>query len=396
MADTGSPLAPGLFQGNVDGINAFANYWNAHGGIGCRQIKVSVWDSKLSATESKNGLINACKNALAMVGGNALFNPDVSPMTGCVDKSGVAGGLPDLAAIASDINEECAKGVYIIQTVYERCPIVPGRPRPQVEVSGAAKWYVDNVLKGTEPRGLYLVPNLGSSLQSAMGIIAAQRQVGLNLDDTLKVGGGDSQAAFTPRVQSIKQHASNFVYNGSNDRAMINMRKEATAQGVDTVKLWACSLSCYTRAFMASGGADVEGTYIYMQFLPFEEASANPELQRYLNGVGVGKADSFGAQAWQAGVLFKQVIDEIVASHGPNGITRANMLTALDNVKDFTANGWLGKKDLRGSNPCFVIMQVKNGKWSRVYPAKVGTLDCSSGNVTTVTLDPASEAAKIR
>jgi ABC-type branched-subunit amino acid transport system substrate-binding protein len=263
-------------------------------------------------------------------------------------------------------------------------------------VSGAAKWYVNNVLKGTKPQGLYLVPNLGSSLQGAMGIIAAQRQVGLNLDDTLKVGGGDTQADFTRRVQSIRQHASNFVYNGSNDRALISMRKEAAAQGVDTVKLWACSLSCYTKAFLASGGADVEGTYIYMQFLPFEEASTNKELQRFLDSVGPEKADSFGAQAWQAGVLFKQAIDDVVAAHGPNGITRANLVAALDGVKDFTANGWLGKKDLHGPNPCFLIMQAKNSKWVRVYPSKAGTMDCAASNVTTVTLDPAAEAAKIK
>src|SRR5947209_17332599 len=80
MADVGSPLAPGLFQGNVDAVNAFAKYWNAHGGIGCRQVKVVTWDSKLSAEESKNGLINACTNAPAMVGDNALFHPDATPM----------------------------------------------------------------------------------------------------------------------------------------------------------------------------------------------------------------------------------------------------------------------------------------------------------------------------
>ncbi|HEY2304078.1 MAG TPA: hypothetical protein VGH66_19420, partial [Acidimicrobiales bacterium] len=37
MADVGSPLAPGLFQGNFDAMNAYATYINAHGGIGCRK-----------------------------------------------------------------------------------------------------------------------------------------------------------------------------------------------------------------------------------------------------------------------------------------------------------------------------------------------------------------------
>ena len=58
MADTGSPLAPGLFQGNIDAVKGFATYINANGGIGCRKLVVKTWDSKLDPTESKNGLIN--------------------------------------------------------------------------------------------------------------------------------------------------------------------------------------------------------------------------------------------------------------------------------------------------------------------------------------------------
>jgi ABC-type branched-subunit amino acid transport system substrate-binding protein len=71
MADTGSSLAPGLFQGNVDAMKGYADYVNANGGIGCRQLKVEAWDSKLSPEESKNGIINACQTSLAMVGGNS-------------------------------------------------------------------------------------------------------------------------------------------------------------------------------------------------------------------------------------------------------------------------------------------------------------------------------------
>ena len=64
MADTGSSLAPGLFQGNVDALQGFAKYINANGGIGCRQLKVETWDSKLTPDESKNGQINACQTCL--------------------------------------------------------------------------------------------------------------------------------------------------------------------------------------------------------------------------------------------------------------------------------------------------------------------------------------------
>ena len=40
VADTGSPLRPGLFQGSVDGVKAWAQYINANGGLACRQVVV--------------------------------------------------------------------------------------------------------------------------------------------------------------------------------------------------------------------------------------------------------------------------------------------------------------------------------------------------------------------
>jgi ABC-type branched-subunit amino acid transport system substrate-binding protein len=234
-------------------------------------------------------------------------------------------------------------------------------------------------------------------VQSATFLIAAQEKGGVKFDaGVTKVSGRDEQSAFTPRVQALKSVSGNFVYNGSNDVAMIKMRKEAKAQGLDSVKVWACSLACYTKNMTASGGADVEGTYVWMQFLPFEEADSNTELKAYIDSVGADKVDSFGAQAWQAAAAFRQVVNGIVAKSGPNAITRSAILTDLAALKDFDANGWTGKKSLRGVSNCFLVMQVQSGKFVRSYPAEKGKMDCQDTNITTVTLDPAAEAAKIK
>ena len=228
---------------------------------------------------------------------------------------------------------------------------------------------------GGDLHGLFMVPgDLPTTVQSATYLINAAKAAGVKWDATLKVSGNDEQAAYTPRVQQVKADKSNFVYNGSNDRAMVAMRKESAAQGVDSVKVWACSLACYTRSFAATGGSDVEGTYVWMQFLPFEEADANPALQAYVDSVGADKVDSFGAQAWQAALLFEHVIDQIVETDGVNGITRAKMLEVLANTHDFTADGWMGDqgKDLRGFSNCQVILQVQGGKFVRVFPQGEG------------------------
>jgi hypothetical protein len=393
MADVGSPLAPGLFQGNFDAMNAYATYVNAHGGIGCRKLIVKTWDTKLDPTESKNGLIDACKNAVALVGNNALFNPDVSAMTNCVDKDNKPTGLPDVAALANDTNEQCAPTAFVIQAVAEKCPITPGVPRPETAMVGPTKYYTQQT---PGLHGLFMVPgDLPTTVQSATIQIDAQAQAGITWDATPKVSGADQQPAYTPRIQILKAKNGNYVYDGSNDVAMIRMRKEAKAQGLDSVKVWACSLACYTKNMIAQGGADVEGTYVWMQFLPFEEASLNPEANAYVTAVG-SKYDSFGAQAWQAGGAFKQVVDDIVAKSGPNAITRSAILGGLKNLKSFTDNGWMGEKDLRGFSPCYVLMQIQGGKYVRVFPTKAGTLDCSASNLTTLSIDPAAEAAKIK
>jgi ABC-type branched-subunit amino acid transport system substrate-binding protein len=396
MADVGSSLAPGLFQGNHDALAAFAKYVNANGGIACRDLEVKLWDTKLNADESKNGLIDACANALALVGNNSLFNPDVSPMTDCKDKAGAATGLPDIAALANDINEQCSRTTFLIQAVAEQCKTLSGE-RDLSAFTGFTKYLLSQ--NNNDLHGLFMVPGvLPTTVQSATYQIKAQQSAGVKWDAVLKVSGRDEQAAYTPRVQQVKAANSNFVYNGSNDRAMVAMRKEANAQGLNSVKVWACSLACYTRNFLATGGADVEGTYVWMQFLPFEEADSNKALQAYVDAVGANKVDSFGAQAWQAALLFKHVVDKIVDSDGVNGITRAKLLETLKTTDDFTADGWMGSqpKDLRGFSPCMVVLQVKSGKFVRAFPEKKGTLECSPQDVVQVHLDPAKEAEQIK
>ena len=176
-------------------------------------------------------------------------------------------------------------------------------------------------------------------------------------------------------MQIAKNGNANYVYDGSNDVAFINMRREAATQGLDRVKVWACSLACYTDKFKAAA-ADVTDTYVWMQFLPFEDKGSNQELDNYL--ANVTTPDSFGAQAWMAAVLFQDAINDIVDTDGPNAITRASVLTALDGITSFDANGWMGAKNPKGGfSDCMVILQMGAAGFERVQPTEKGKLDCN-------------------
>jgi len=160
------------------------------------------------------------------------------------------------------------------------------------------------------------------------------------------------------------------------------------------VKVWDCALQCYDAKFLSEGGADVEGQYASLFFIPFEEAKQNKSVDAFLKSIGgKSQADGFAAQAWTSGLFFRDVVNNVVKANGNNGLTRARFLEEAKKIHDFRAEvdgqGMLGPTDVGGKklNGCFVLTQVKNGKYVRIFPKQKGTLNCDSKNVTTIQLD---------
>jgi hypothetical protein len=100
---------------------------------------------------------------------------------------------------------------------------------------------------------------------------------------------------------------------------------------------------------------------------------------------------AWAAGAWAGGVLFEQVVDNIVAADGPNALTRARLLEELRNTTEFDANGWFGRIDFSTTltiSDCFVLLQVQNGEFVRVFPEEPGTLSCDPSYAVEVQSDP--------
>ncbi len=386
MADTGSPLAPGLFQGSIDAVKAWGDAQNKAGGVACRKVVVKEWDSKLTPDDSTNGTIQACSTSFAMVGTTSLFVLDPAALATCKDKAGAATGVPDVAQLATDIAHQCNATTFPINAPPGDCPY-SGGVRNSTQFTGNYQYYLQQ-----QPglHGIFLIPrDLPSTIQSSIVGVRAAEKIGVVNDGEFGVSGSDTQAAYGRFVQTIKEKGSTFVYNGSNDVAMVKMRKEAAAQGVDTVKVWACSLACYTPNFIQSGGKDVEGTYVSLQFLPFEDAGSNDTLDAYLAAVGgPTKGTSWGASAWAAADEFKAIADKIVDEGGPNAITRAKFLDTIKDFNGYDDNGFIGTRDQRKYSDCMVVLQVQNGKFVRVQPTEAGKFDCNPDYLTDLAIDP--------
>lgn len=395
MADVGSILAPGLFQGSIDGMKAWTRYINANGGIACREVELLEADSQINPNETTNAYLEACDDALATVGSTALFVINVEPLNTCEDKAGNPTGIPDFAERAVEAGHACSPNLFTTAGIVTSCPPTPGEPQLFRANIGLSRWLVDEF--AAEKGGLHGVFAIPSDIPSAINsatpsIRIINRQVGIKNDGEFGVSGRAEQASYGELLAQMREQNSNYARNGSNDDSLLKWRREAVAQGGFDDIIWVCSLACYTSNIAEDSEAD--GTYFWMSFLPFEERAYNDELDTFLTSLGNDNPPAWAAGAWASARLFEQVIADVVTDYGLNGITRARILEKARLVESFSANDFFGEIDFTSkANPskCLVILQVLDGEFVRQFPAKKGTLHCDDDNVAEITVDPSAE-----
>ena len=390
VADVDNPFAPGLFQSAVDSVRGAAKFINANGGIAGRKVQVDFIDSHLNANQTRNAIITACQQDFALVGTEALFLTNMDDAINCKDINGQATGLPDLAAILTGIPETCAPVTYAPVGPQLLCATKDQHPQTYQGNQGDTTYYKKKF--GKNISGAFVLPNdtpdanRGDSVQEAIAV-----QNGLKADQSPTASGRDPQSVYTPVVQKMKNDNSNYGWSGLAFGNVVQFHQEAQLQGeYDTKKIiWGCTTACYDQKFITTGGATADGTYMPLGFIPFEETAQNKGVADYLKYTGKDKVAGLGVYAWAAGIELQQALQTVVKSKGNNGITRANLLDALKNMHSFNANGFIGTVDVgaKVTSACFVLDQVQNGKFVRVWPTKKGTFDCTKSNHVTVKAD---------
>ena len=394
LADVNNGFRPGLFKGSWDGVKAWGEYMNSQGGLACRKVVVKQADAKLSPTDANNAVAAACGDSIALVGTTALFLNNVAAMESCKDKAGNATGIPDLAELQTEVAQQCSKISFATLPTGSSCPYSGTGPR-EFHVGYTAFDYYFKKFGANALHGVFAIPkDVPSTIASTMPLVRAQNKMGISSDAEFGKSGTSIQTDYTEVAQAIKAHKSTFAMNGLDYKGSVLERKEAQVQGVDTVKVWHCTVQCYDKRLIQEGGNAVAGQYVWLNFLPFEDKGSNPELDAFLK---YDKSpDGFGAQAWIAGEIFARAVNDTMKANNddPNSITRANLLTAIRNMHDFDANGMVPKIDVgrQIGSTCLVGMQVVDGKFKRIDPAQPGTFDCDGNKpALALTIDPAKE-----
>jgi len=388
VADVDNPLQPGLFAGPVAAVRGFATYINQHGGLAGRKLVVDFIDSHLSEGEARNAIIQACRNDLALVGTAALFLNNVSDMVGCADQAGRPVGIPDLAVVTTEVAEQCSPVTFPINPPQLDCSTLTDHPQTYLGQRGPIRYYEAHVAKHLHGGFLYS-NDLQSAAVAGQALAGAAEAGGVKADFVRGVSALAPQSGYDPFIQDLKNDGSNYAQSTSAYSSTVALRKEAALQGLTTPNfVWDCSSACYSQQFLQQGGADVDGQYVWLSFLPFQETKANTALANYVKYVG-SKVDGFGAYGWGTALLFRDAVNDVMRAHGTNGLTRTALLAALRSITSFTADGMFGTTNIaqRRGTPCFVLLQVRQGRFVRVYPTTPGTFDCSSANGTAFKAD---------
>jgi len=396
IADVDNPIRPGLFQGSFDAMAGFEKFINSKaggGGLAGRKVVVDQIDSKLSANETRNAIIKACGEDFAIVGTSALFVNNVDDMTGCVNKAGEALGIPDFPFVTTEPVHQCSAVSHSINPPSLQCDTINNPGDETYVVNMGPTLYYGKKFK--DLHGVWVYPSdLKSAKDAQVPVFTAQQIKGhIRLDQQFDVSNVAPQSVYTPVAQAIKSHNSTYARSGLASDGNVALRKEAKLQGVTSVKVWDCGLQCYSKEFLAQGGADVEDFYVWIGFLPFigksSEVKQNKMLETFVKYTGKSKTNGFGLQVWASALYFRDVVNAVVGKDGVNGLTRKAVIAAANDVNGFDAEGMLAPTDVgsRTLSDCFVLMQVKNGEFKRVFPKKKGTFSCNEKNRATVKLD---------
>jgi ABC-type branched-subunit amino acid transport system substrate-binding protein len=384
------PGSAGLFQGSINGVKAWAQFQNDHGGLAGRKVNVTSVDTKLGSENATNAFIQGCNNSLSLIGTSVLLAQNFTDLVSCKDHTGAPTGLPDFGVVVTEVGQQCSPTSYAINPAVLDCSTKDQHPQTYTSNVGPVNYYVKK-FGHLKAAFLYPSPAESASAKAAqVPIFTAELTKGLTQVFSQDVSALATRSEYTPIAAAVASNGATYFKSGLDVASTVKMRQEAQTQNTN-VKVWDCSLQCYDSRLIGEGGPAVENQYVYAPFLPFlgknSEAKYNKTLATFLK---YDKApDGFGIQAFAAGLLFTDIINKVVAKSGVNGVTRKAILDVAATEHAFNAGGMIGTVDIAGRKPtaCWVLNQVKNGDYVRVQPTGKGSFNCDPSNVVTQKLD---------
>jgi ABC-type branched-subunit amino acid transport system substrate-binding protein len=360
---------PGLFQGADNGLDAWAAWVNANGGIDGRTVKIDHVDDGFNCTTYTNAMKQFATSAFAVLGNLTLEDT--------CGKTVLAANpnLLDIQALALDPT------LYGVSNVYTASPTPPGGITTGLQ-------YIKNKFPNDITKAAALV-GISAKVNGKEEQLTAE-SLGYKYVYTRNIG--DFETNFTSDILRMKNAGVKIV--DMTDVAVTDdadFLQQAAQQSFHPDVVYGAS-AYDAQFFKLLGNPSLANNVVYSAvpdalYLGQDRATV-PAVNTFLtwmqNAHPNATADLYAVDAWGAGQLL------LAAMHAAGSdITQASVAQAIKTINSFNANGLIGVNDAgqKTGTSCVVIASVSNGQWQRIDPTSSG-FDCS-GVYHSVTLQQA-------
>jgi ABC-type branched-subunit amino acid transport system substrate-binding protein len=346
IADLTGPV-PGLFQGAVDGVQAYVAYANSLGGINGRKLVDVTKDSALSCAQDSAGAASLASSTFAMVGSFALYDTCTIPTltkNPTVPYVAVALSTP-LGALPNSFNPQ---------------PILDGFR------TGPDKYLMQKY-------GVSRIGFLGASGATEpveKDQLAAAVSVGAKAAYTRFVG--TTETDFTADVIRMRKAKVDWINASTLDAAdiahlLVNMNQQNFhPKVIQAAPAYDAKLFGLLPNPSLANGVLMDQTYAMFQG---EDNATVPGVKTFTTWMTKEfpkfKPDLFTMYGWASAALFAQALK----AAGPSP-TRTSVLAQLKSIHSFTADGLLAPSNPGQKKPstCWILIKIENSKYSRITP----------------------------
>ena len=348
---------PGLFQGANDGLDSWAAWINANGGIDGRQVKIDHVDDGFNCTTYTNAMQQFATSAFAVVGNLTLEDT-------CGKK--VLNANPNLVDIQALMLDPT---LYSIPNAYTAWSTPPGGITTGLEY-----------LKQKYPNAVTHAAQLVGQAAAANGKEEQLTAESVGYKYLYVADVPDLTTNFTSNILRMKSDGVQFV--DMSDLAVTsdaNFLQQAAQQNFHPTVLYGAS-SYDAQLFKLLGNASLANNVVWAAvpdalYLGQDRATV-PAVNTFLSEMSTAKPnatpDLYSVEAWSAGQLLIKAMQDAGAN-----VTPSSVLQSLKNVTSFDADGLISPADpgQKQGTKCVVMANVQNDKWVRVEPSS--GFDCS-------------------
>ncbi len=348
---------PGLFQGANDGLDAWAAWVNANGGIAGRQVKIDHVDDGFNCTTYTNAMQRFATSAFAVVGNFTLEDT-------CGKK--VLAANPDLVDIQAATLDPT---LYSVPNVYSPSPNPPG-------ASTTGLLYMKNKYPDAVTHAAQLVGQAAAA--NGREELLTAESVGYKYLYVRDVP--DLTTNFTSDILRMKNAGVKFVdMTALAVTSDANFLQQAAQQNFHPTVLYGAS-SYDAQLFKLLGDASLANNVVWAP-VPFalylgQDRATVPAVNTFLTWLEKTKpgntANLFAVEAWAAGQLLQQAMQSAGGTVDPTSVQQA-----VKGITRFNADGLIGESnpgEKQGGHG-LVMAAVRNGGWVRINPAS--GFDCS-------------------